>query len=109
MLLSPAMLGEILDVLHRSELLTRFPQMAAPPELDRVVRLLEQAEVLEPATRLQVCRDPNDDKLFECAVEGRADCIVSEDRDVLDMVEFQGIALIDTPSFIERVTLGQQY
>ena len=39
------------------------------------------------------CRDPNDDKFLETAVKGRADVLVTRDRDLLDIMEFKGIPI----------------
>src|SRR3989304_1253062 len=65
--LSPDIIKEIISVLYRPALRERFPQMADPPRLDRVLQLFEQAEVVEPAETLAVCRDPADDKFFAWA------------------------------------------
>ena len=52
------------------------------------------------AERLSICRDPNDDKFFECAVAGRAQYIVSEDKDILDVGEIEGIKTVTADEFI---------
>lgn len=96
---SPAIIEEILDVIYRPLLRERFPQMAAPPSVQAVLRTLAAAEVVDPADRLHVCRDPDDDKFLECAVEAGADYIVSEDRDLLDIGEFRGIKIANVAEF----------
>jgi len=103
--LSPAIITEILDVLHRSSLRERFPQID-DIAVARALAIIEEAEVVEPDERLTVCRDPKDDKFFECAAAGRADCIVSEDRDVLDVGEYRGIRVVSAADFIEEVSHG---
>jgi putative PIN family toxin of toxin-antitoxin system len=55
----------------------RQPQMAESARLKQILATLEAAEVVEPSKKLSVCRDPHDDKFFECAVEGQAQCIVT--------------------------------
>jgi putative PIN family toxin of toxin-antitoxin system len=97
--LSPELIKEILDVLYRSSLRERFPQINEV-SIDHVLQLFEQAEVVEPGERLEVCRDPDDNKLFECAVAGGADYIVSEDLDVLHVGEFRGIRTASAGEFI---------
>ena len=98
--LSPDIISEIVSVLYRPALRERFPQMADPPQLDRVLQLFEQAEVVEPAEEVSICRDPNDDKFFACALAGRADYIVTEDNDILDVGEFRGVRAISAAAFI---------
>ena len=99
-ILSPDIIKEILSVLYRPALRERFPEMAEPAELERVLSLLEQAEVVEPDQQLAVCRDPKDNKFFECAVAGGTDYIVSEDRDILDVGEYEGIKTVSAEEFM---------
>ena len=98
--LSPAIITEIVSVLYRPPLRRRFPQLAELPQLDRVLRLLEQAEVVEPEHEAAVCRDQKDDKFFACAVAGRADYIVTEDRDLLEVGVDEGVRPISAAEFI---------
>ena len=99
-ILSPDIIKESLSVLYRPALRERFPAMAKPAELERILSLLEQAEVVEPDQQLAVCRDPSDNKFFECAVAGGADYIVSEDRDILDVGEYEGIKTVSAEEFM---------
>jgi len=98
--LSPEIIKEILSVLYRPSLRQRFPEMAEPARLKQILTILEEAEVVEPTKELSVCRDPHDDKFFECAVEGRAQYIVSEDRDILDIDEYEGVKAIAADELI---------
>ncbi len=41
-----------------------------------------------------ITRDPDDNKILECAVSGNADLIVSADQDLIALKEFHGIAII---------------
>ncbi len=41
------------------------------------------------------CQDPKDDMVLECAVNARAGFIVSGDYDLLHLIEFQGIAIVN--------------
>lgn len=80
--------------------------MASPPRVQAILEVLEDAEVVEPAVRLHVCRDPSDDKFLECAVAGRAGYIVTEDRGLLDLQDFQGIKILDGRNFSELLRRG---
>jgi putative PIN family toxin of toxin-antitoxin system len=104
--LSPAIIREIVSVLYRPGLRKRFPQMAAPPELDRVLELFQQAEIVEPPEDVSVCRDPADDKFFACALAGHAACIVTEDNDILDAGEYQGVRGITAEAFLAMLEDG---
>jgi uncharacterized protein len=98
--LSPEIVKEILNVLSRPELRRRFPALADAPSMERVLEKLEQAEVVEPSKRFEVCRDPNDDKFIDCAVEGDAAYVVSEDKDILAIGEHEGIRMISADEFL---------
>lgn len=98
--LSPAIIAEIISVLYRPSLRQRFRQIADLPQLDRVLALFEQAEVVGSEQDVSVCRDPNDDKFFACAVAGRAQYIVSEDKDILAVSEYEGVRTITAADFI---------
>jgi putative PIN family toxin of toxin-antitoxin system len=100
--LSPEIVKEILDVLNRSSLRQRFPQVDEVAAA-RALAIIEQAEVVTPRRKVSVCRDPNDDKFFSCAVEGNADYIVSEDEDILVVGEYRGVKTVSAAEFIRIV------
>jgi putative PIN family toxin of toxin-antitoxin system len=79
-------------------------------DVDRVLReeLLEEYErlcTLVPipnTARIRACRDPKDDKFLEVAVHGRADAIITGDRDLLDLNPFHGIAILSPAEYLEH-------
>jgi putative PIN family toxin of toxin-antitoxin system len=103
---SPAIVREVLEVLHRPELRERFPGMAKLPRLDRVLTKIDEGEVVQPQTRVVECSDPSDEKFFECAVAGKAAYVVSEDEDVLAAGEFQGIRMVTAGELLALVDKG---
>jgi len=98
--LSPEIIKEVLSVLYRAELRRRFPAITEPARLELVLAILEEVEVVEPRERVSICRDPNDDKFFECALAGKADYIVSEDRDILAVGEHRGVKTVTAEEFM---------
>ena len=48
-----------------------------------------------------VCRDKDDDELLATALAGEAEAIVSGDKDLLILKEFQGIKILSPRRFIE--------
>jgi putative PIN family toxin of toxin-antitoxin system len=50
---------------------------------------------------IRACRDPRDDKFLEVAVHGRADLIVSGDRDLLALNPFRGIAILTAAEYLQ--------
>ncbi len=47
------------------------------------------------------CRDPDDDKLLETALLGQAACLITGDRDLLEMSPFQRIPILTPAAFLE--------
>ena len=64
---------------------------------DVVIR--EAATFVTPTRRVTVCRDPEDSALLECALAGRADCLVTGDRDLLILHPFHGIRILRPAEF----------
>lgn len=67
-----------------------------------LLRLAPLMEIVEVVQRVQTCRDPDDDKFLEVAINGRADVIVSGDGDLLDLNPFSGIAILAPATYLER-------
>ena len=69
--------------------------------LERVASLVEIVQVLQS---IRASRDPKDDKFLEAAVNGRADVIVTGDRDLLDLNPFRSIAIVTPADYLTRAT-----
>jgi len=62
------------------------------------------SEVVAPTLRLNVVKaDPSDNKFLECALEGRANFIVSGDHHLLDLGSYQGIEIVKVSVFLSKV------
>ena len=64
------------------------------------VPLWQLAELVTPAVDIEECPDPDDNRILECALEGRPDAIVTGDRHLLDMKEFRGIPILAVNEFL---------
>ncbi len=71
--------------------------------------LLEIAiEVLRTTRPLSgIVRDPRDDMVLACAADGRADTVVSRDKDLLSLGAFRGIAIITPEVFRQQLRDAQ--
>ena len=49
--------------------------------------------------------DPSDNKFLACALEVKADYIVSGDNHLLELKHFHGIQIVDAKAFVEKVTV----
>lgn len=70
-------------------------------------QLKETADLAEPDFALQVVADdPDDNRILECAVGGRADWIVSGDRHLLRLGSYEGISILTVRQFFDVTELG---
>ena len=101
LLYSTATIDELADVLSRPKLrryLTRQTSM------EFVATLTATAEYIEVSGTIRASTDPDDDKFLDPAVAGRADLIVSGDRDLLDLNPFRGIAILSPRAALTRLS-----
>ncbi|MBW1945199.1 MAG: putative toxin-antitoxin system toxin component, PIN family [Deltaproteobacteria bacterium] len=62
--------------------------------------LLEQVSMVNPAPlATDICRDPDDVKILGLAVAASANYIVTGDKDLLVLKEFQGIPILNPRAF----------
>ena len=54
---------------------------------------------------VQACRDPDDDKFLETAINGEADCIVTGDGDLLALHPFAGMPILTPRAFVDAVSI----
>jgi putative PIN family toxin of toxin-antitoxin system len=50
-----------------------------------------------------VAADPDDDKYLSAALEGRAQCVVTEDRHLLDVGAHEGVQVVTPRAFLDLV------
>lgn len=94
LLLSKAILGELLGVLAR-----KFSRDAE--EIARIaVFLADVAVTVQPGQTLRIVKDEPDNRILECALTGRADVIVTGDRALLDLHEFRGVRIISLRDYL---------
>jgi putative PIN family toxin of toxin-antitoxin system len=93
--------SEILQEYKRvgEELMHRYPEIEITPILNSFSK--KAASVPAPRLPHPVCVDPDDDKFLACAVAGNAALIISGDRHLLDINEFQGIKIVKPRKFVD--------
>jgi len=67
-----------------------------------LLRLAPIIEIVEIVQEFHACRDGNDDKFLDVAVNGRAGVLVSGDADLLVLHPFRGIAILTPTSYLKR-------
>jgi putative PIN family toxin of toxin-antitoxin system len=94
---SPVLLDELDDKLR-----TKF--RVSFEDADQVRSRLERvSEQVSTSPTLSVVEDdPDDDRVLECAIAGRADYIVTGDRHLLNLVSYEQIPILTVREFMDR-------
>lgn len=66
------------------------------------IRFIADLNLIESLTEVSVCRDPDDNKFISCAIDAEALYIVSGDKDLLDLKQYEGIQMITAAEFVEK-------
>ncbi|MCM1047798.1 MAG: putative toxin-antitoxin system toxin component, PIN family [Clostridiales bacterium] len=64
--------------------------------------LIKALEIIEPVTHVEICRDSADDKFLGCAKDSNALYIVSGDKDLLVLKEYENIQIVTAKDFCEK-------
>ncbi|MEZ4671458.1 MAG: putative toxin-antitoxin system toxin component, PIN family [Anaerolineae bacterium] len=100
--ISEPILSDLVRVMQYPTVQHYFP-LSAEQQADLVNELREAAISVADTTDIKISPDPDDDKLFACAVEASADYIVSMDKKhVLSVPDYQGIHAIHPTDFVKE-------
>ena len=66
-----------------------------------VHNVIKSSEIVEPTIKLDVIKDdPDDNKVLECAKEGKVSHVITNDNHLLKLKEFEGIKIVTTEEFL---------
>lgn len=92
---------EILSEFFR---VVKYPKFRfADSEIDGFIgRLLSNSVIVNPSQPVKVIiDDPADNKILECALEGKSEFIISGDRHLLSLGEYEGIKILRAVDFLK--------
>lgn len=99
---------EIMKEVSRVLRYPRIQQRFHPKDetLKRFFRLVFRKAVITKDTYKtdKIIDDPSDNKFLACALEGKADYIVSRDPHLRNLKQFHGINIVDASTFVKKVT-----
>lgn len=72
-------------------------------QIERKIR--KNFKFVRPIKTLDVVRDKDDNRVLEAAVEGRCDFIITGDKDLLSLGEFENIKIVTPAQFAEITPL----
>lgn len=99
---APALLEELARVL-RYPRLQRYYDAATRDHFVALIAALSEVVELPADDIPSISRDPDDDRTIACAVMGRADVIVSGDKDLLVLKRVGNIPILTAAEFLRRL------
>jgi len=77
-----------------------------PPEMINLACSLYWTSSLrvKPKRKVKACSDPDDDRVLECAVEAQAEFIVTGDKHLLSMLQFERTLILTPDQFLRTKT-----
>jgi len=100
----PLLSRETFDELRR---VLTYPKFSlSPQEMQAIIdiEILPYCEVVEVGTVItKGCRDPHDDKFLAVAACGRADWLITGDKDLLELQVWQRTRIITPADFLHHI------
>ncbi len=81
------------------ELSERYPNR---PNNIPLTDILFAMKMVEPTTHVDICRDPDDNKFIDCAIDGGCIYIVSGDKDLLSLKSYGDIEIVTVSEFLTK-------
>lgn len=102
LIISKDIIKEFIEVLNSEEIQMKIKNKNL--EMQRTVeKILSISIIVEPKKKFNFIKEDNEDnKILECAYEGKADFIISQDNHLLKLREFEGIKIISPDEFIKN-------
>lgn len=64
--------------------------------------IINSMNILPSHSHVEACRDPDDNKFIECAIDNRCIYIVSGDKDLLVLEQYEDIGILTVSEFLEQ-------
>ena len=97
LIISSEILDEVVDKLRNK---FDFPEENIQELMDI---LLTYCHVVKTITKFDIVRDKKDNKIIECAFDGKADYIITGDTDLLELKEFKDIKILNAKDFLIEI------
>lgn len=104
-IISRNMVFEIMDVLGREKFQRLIEERKYSME-DLLKTVVSLSVFVTPQKKVPaITTDPKDNIILEAAIEGDASYIISYDKHILDLIEFEGVKILDPGTFLELCEL----
>lgn len=79
-------------------LLNKYPEKKPYTSL---IKIQSKFEIINAHSRVNVCRDPDDNKFIECALDSSCYYIISGDKDLLSIEKYDNIQIVTVAEFLK--------
>lgn len=104
LLSSPYLLSELDDVFNRPKFHSKLKQINLTPA-SILIAYAKQVSLVNPAVIPSICRDHADNHVLACALEAKAELIVSGDDDLLTLQSFRSIPIKNASDALHLIEL----
>ena len=95
--LSYEIIMEYMHVLESDEITEKTRNISNIP----LSKILTSAIIVNPLKHIKIVKDPDDNKIIECAIEGKCPYIITNDNHLLILKEYDGIKIVSAKEFLE--------
>ena len=76
--------------------------------LEAIEKVERNSLIFFPKEPVRICRDPKDNKFLELAVEAKASCIITRDKDLLVLHPYLSISILTPADFLNAPILFEE-
>jgi putative PIN family toxin of toxin-antitoxin system len=107
--ISLSLYEELEDVVHRRKLAERIARRAETPA-HVLATVMAMAEVVapDPLPMPPALRDPDDLAVLECAMAAKAEAVITGDKDLLVLEEYEGIPILTVRTALEKLGISTE-
>ena len=91
---------EFIEVVERP----KFKKFFSKKDIEKLLDIFDQyAELIKVKSKMNICRDPKDNFLLNLAVDGKADYLITGDKDLLVLEKVEKTQIITYRNLIEKI------
>jgi hypothetical protein len=95
---SQELLDEFLEVARRP----KFRRFFSNNDIEELLETIDEyADFVKVQTQIEICRDPKDNFLLSLSVDGKADYLLTGDKDLLELTKFGKTTIITISDFLQ--------
>ncbi len=95
---SQELLDEFLAVAKRP----KFRRFFSTTDIEVLLETIDEyADFVKVQTQIEICRDPKDNFLLSLSIDGKADYLLTGDKDLLELTKFGETTIITISDFLQ--------